>query len=170
MTRAGKRLKVDVANIIPAQRAGDIAVKAGCTVGDWCPIAPDTFASSTVKDVYVLGDAAVAAEMPKSAFAANSQAKVVAGDILAHLAGTEAAAASYRNITWSVLAPEDAVKLGANYAPKDGKLQATGAFMSEPGEAADLRRQTYLESLDWYEGITGDMFARVQRGADANKQ
>src|SRR5262245_5113334 len=170
ITRAGKRLKVDVANIIPAQRAGDIAVKAGCAVGDWCPIAPDTFASSTVNDVYVLGDAAVAAEMPKSAFAANSQAKAVASDILAHLAGKAESAASYRNICWSLLAPEDAVKLGASYAPKAGKLEASDGFMSQPGQAADLRRQTYLESLDWYDAITGEMFARAQRGADANKQ
>jgi sulfide dehydrogenase [flavocytochrome c] flavoprotein chain len=169
ITRANKRLKADVANIIPAQRAGDIAVKAGCAVGDWCPIDPGNFASSRVKDVYVLGDAAVAADMPKSAFSANSQAKVVANDLLAHLVGKEQLPARYRNVCWSLLAPEDGVKLGANYAPKDGKLEASGGFISEPGEAADVRRQTYLESLDWYEGITGDMFARVQHGAEANK-
>src|SRR5262245_9182269 len=51
-TRAGKRMKFDVANIIPPQRAGDIAGRAGCTVGDWCPIEPGTFASRIVKDVY----------------------------------------------------------------------------------------------------------------------
>ncbi|HEU0058362.1 MAG TPA: NAD(P)/FAD-dependent oxidoreductase [Hyphomicrobiaceae bacterium] len=169
-TRANKRVRFDVANIIPAQRAGDIAGRAGCTDRDWCPIDPATCASSTVKDVYVLGDAAVAADMPKSAYSANSQAKVVAGDILAHLVGKGEGPSHYSNTCWSLLAPEDGVKLGADYVPKGGKLVAEGAFSSAPGESAELRRQTYLESVDWYERITTDMFARVQRGAEANKR
>jgi len=169
LTRAGTRLKFDVANIIPPQRAGDIAVKAGCTEGDWCPIDPGSFASRKVNDVYVLGDAAIAAEMPKSAFSANSQAKVVAQDLLVHLVGKAPAPTRYRNTCWSLLAPEDGVKLGADYAPRADKLEAMGAFISEPGESADVRRQTYLESVDWYEHITADMFARVVRGAEANK-
>ncbi len=37
VTKAGKKVKADVANIIPQQRAGEIAAKAGCTEGDWCP-------------------------------------------------------------------------------------------------------------------------------------
>jgi sulfide dehydrogenase [flavocytochrome c] flavoprotein chain len=168
-TRANRRVKFDVANIIPAQRAGDIAVRAGCTDGDWCPIDPVNFASKAVKDVYVLGDAAVAADMPKSAFAANSQAKVVASDILAHLVGKAQTPARYSNTCWSLLAPDDGVKLGADYVPNAGKLAAEGGFISAPGESAELRRQTYLESVDWYERITADMFARIQRGAEAKK-
>ena len=75
-TNAGKRVRADVANIIPQQRAADIALRAGCAEGDWCPIRPENFASRKVKNVYVLGDAANAPDMPKSAFSANSQAKV----------------------------------------------------------------------------------------------
>jgi len=168
-TRTGKRLKFDVANIIPPQRAGDIAVRAGCTEGNWCPIDPSSFASRNVQDVYVLGDAAIAAEMPKSAFAANSQAKVVAQDILVHLAGKAAAPVSYRDTCWSLLAPEDGVKLGADYQPSAGKLEPRGEFGSAAGESAEARKQTYLESVDWYERITQDMFARIQRGAEAHK-
>ena len=168
-TRAGKRLKFDVANIIPPQRASDIAVRAGCTEGNWCPIDPSSFASRNLQDVYVLGDAAIAAEMPKSAFAANSQAKVVAQDILVHLAGKAAAPVGYRDTCWSLLAPEDGVKLGADYQPSAGKLAPRGEFGSAAGESAEARKQTYLESVDWYERITQDMFARIQRGAEAHK-
>jgi NADPH-dependent 2,4-dienoyl-CoA reductase/sulfur reductase-like enzyme len=130
VTKAGKKVKADVANIIPQQRAGEIAVKAGCTEGDWCPINADNFAAKKVQNVYVLGDASIAAEMPKSAFSANSQAKVVAGDILAELAKKERFPARYRNTCWSLLAPDDDVKIGANYAPKDGKLDPSGSFVS----------------------------------------
>ena len=67
-TKAGKKVKYDVANVIPQQSAGQIALSSGLAKGDWCPINPESFASVLVKDVYVLGDAAIAAEMPKSAF------------------------------------------------------------------------------------------------------
>ena len=170
VTKAGKKVKADVANIIPQQRAGDIAVKAGCTEGDWCPIDPSNCSSKKVKDVYVLGDAAIAAEMPKSAFSANSQAKVVAADILADLAKKERFPARYRNTCWSLLAPDDDVKIGANYAPKDGKFDSSGGFVSQRGEAADVRKQNYQESVGWYEAITADMFARPAAAAPAADQ
>jgi sulfide dehydrogenase [flavocytochrome c] flavoprotein subunit len=161
VTKAGKKVKADVANVIPQQRAGEVAVKAGCTEGDWCPINPESFASKKVKEVYLIGDATIAAPMPKSAFSANSQAKVVAADILTELANKEKFPARYRNTCWSLLAPDDSVKIGANYAPKDDKLDASGGFVSQKGEAADVRKQNYQESLGWYAAITADMFARA---------
>jgi NADPH-dependent 2,4-dienoyl-CoA reductase/sulfur reductase-like enzyme len=168
-TRANKRVKADVANVIPRQRAGEIAVKAGCAEGDWCPIDPNSFASARVSDVYVLGDAAVAADMPKSAVAANSQAKIVASDILAGLVGKARNGVRYHHACWSLLAPEDGVRLSAEYVPEGGKLEAVGGFQSEPGEPAEVRRRTFRESLDWYDSITSDMFARSQRGAELKR-
>jgi NADPH-dependent 2,4-dienoyl-CoA reductase/sulfur reductase-like enzyme len=170
VTKAGKKVKADVANVIPQQRAGEIAVKAGCIEGDWCPIVAANFSSKKVKDVYVLGDAAIAAEMPKSAFSANSQAKVVAADILAELAKKERFPARYRNTCWSLLAPDDSVKIGANYAPKDSKLDPSEGFVSQRGETVDVRKQNYQESVGWYAAITADMFARPGAAAPATDQ
>lgn len=157
-TKAGKKVKYDVANVIPQQSAGRIALRTGLAKGDWCPVNPENFSSALVKDVYVLGDATIAAEMPKSAFSANSQAKVAANDILAELAGGERFPARLRNTCWSLLAPDDNVKVGANYTPKDGKLDPSGSFVSKPGEDAGTRAQNYQESIGWYAGITADMF------------
>jgi hypothetical protein len=61
------------------------------------------------------------------------------------------------------VAPDDSLKIGANYTPADGKLQALEGFVSQPGEPADLRRQNYQESVAWYASITADMFAKVAR-------
>jgi sulfide dehydrogenase [flavocytochrome c] flavoprotein subunit len=162
VTKAGKTVKADVANIIPHQRAGEIAAKAGVTDGDWCPVNRENFLSAKAADIYVLGDASAltAAEMPKSAFSANSQAKVVAADILAALANKEKFEPRFRNTCWSLLAPDDDVSIGANYTPKDGKLEASGSFVSKPGEPADIRKQNYLESIAWYDNITTEMFAK----------
>jgi NADPH-dependent 2,4-dienoyl-CoA reductase/sulfur reductase-like enzyme len=160
-TRAGKTVRADVANVIPQQRAGAIAARAGVAKGDWCPIDPETFASPAAPDIYVPGDASIAAEMPKSAFSANSQAKVVAADILAALAGKEKFEPRLRNTCWSLLAPDDDVKIGASYTPRDGKLEPSGSFVSKPGEPADIRKQNYLESVAWYDNITTEMFAKA---------
>jgi NADPH-dependent 2,4-dienoyl-CoA reductase/sulfur reductase-like enzyme len=162
ITASGERVKAAVANVIPPQKAGEIAHVAGCAEGDWCPIRPESFASANVKDVYVLGDAAVAAEMPKSAFSANSQAKAAAADILADLAGRDHYTARYRNTCWSLLAKDDSIKIGAAYTPadKDGKalLEPSGAFVSQPSESAETRAKNYAESVAWYQAIVADAF------------
>ena len=81
------------------------------------------------------------------------------------LAKKEKFPARYRNTCWSLLAPDDNVKVGANYAPKDGKLDPSGGFVSQPGEAADVRKQNYQESIAWYDSITADMFAKTRPAA-----
>jgi sulfide dehydrogenase [flavocytochrome c] flavoprotein chain len=170
ITKAGKKVSWDVANIIPQQRAGEIALQAGCTEGDWCPVNLQNFTSKKVQHVYVLGDASIANDMPKSAFAANSQAKVVAGEILAELAHKQPQPPHYSNTCWSLLAPDDDVKIGANYAAEDDRLVASGAFASHGGEPAELRKQNYLESLAWYGAITGEMFALPRAPGGETKQ
>jgi NADPH-dependent 2,4-dienoyl-CoA reductase/sulfur reductase-like enzyme len=157
-TKSGNTIKADVANVIPNQRAGEIANRAGLTQGDWCPINAENFSSTKAKSVYVLGDASIAAPMPKSAFAANNQAKVVAADIMNTLVRKEKFPPSYRNTCWSMLAPEDSAKIGAAYQPKDNKLEEIAPFISKTGEDAATRKATYEESLAWYAAITQDIF------------
>lgn len=163
-TVSGLKVKAAVANIIPPQRAGQIAHAAGCAVGDWCPIVADSFASQSVRDVYVIGDASVAGDMPKSAFSANSQAKAVSNDLEALLAGKPKYPARYRNTCWSMLGPGNSVKIGASYAPRDGKVTAVSNFVSQSGEDALTREKSYKESIGWYAGIVAEMFnKRVQQ-------
>ena len=168
VTRSGRNIKADVANIVPPQRAGDIAKAAGLADGDWCPVNFDSFKSTKAESVYVLGDAAIASDMPKSAFAANNQAHAVAAGILADVAGKERQPARYRNTCWSMLGPDDSVKVGANYAPglKEGKpaLVASDPFVSATGESAAVRRQTFEESAAWYDSLTSEAFPRPAPG------
>lgn len=161
ITGSGEKVKAAVINIIPPQKAGMIAHQAGCAAGDWCPVKPDSFASAKVADVYVLGDASVAAPMPKSGFAANSQAKVVVNAIAAELGSKTRFPARYRNTCWSLISKDDSVKVGANYAVADGKLAASDSFISKPGEEATMRESNYKDSVGWYDGITADIFAKA---------
>lgn len=168
--KSGRSERAALANIIPAQKAGGIAATAGVTEGDWCPVHPENFTSTKVKDVYVLGDAAIAADMPKSAFTAVSQASVVADDIIADLSSKPRAAGKYRNTCWSMLSPENSVKIGGDYVPatKDGKafLEVHEPFVSKPGESGDLRRETYNESAGWYASLVADLYGTDPNAAE----
>jgi sulfite dehydrogenase len=85
-------VKGDVLNVVPPQRAGDIAVKAGLiTANDrWCGVDWRTMESTVVKGVHVLGDATLSAPaMPKSGSMANQHAKVCAAAVVAMINGRE---------------------------------------------------------------------------------
>ena len=169
--KSGRKERAAVANIIPAQKAGAIASIAGVTEGDWCPVHPENFTSTKVKDVYVLGDAAIAADMPKSAFTAVSQAGVVAEDIIADLSSKPRVTGKYRNTCWSMVAPDNSAKIGGDYVPatKDGKafLEVHEPFVSKPGESGDVRRETYNESAGWYASLVADLYGTDPNAASA---
>ncbi len=150
--------KADAASVVPAQKAGGIAHLAGVTDGDWAPIVPATMASRADPDIYVLGDASVASAMPKSGFSANSQAKVAANAIRGELTGSRVFPPRFANTCWSLIGTDDGVKVGANYQAGDDKIEVVDSFVSQTGEAADLRKATYEESEGWYAGITTDIF------------
>jgi sulfide dehydrogenase [flavocytochrome c] flavoprotein chain len=85
-------VKADVLNVLPAMRAGAIAVQTGLANSNarWCNVNYQTFASTAHKDIHVLGDAIqIAPAMPKSGHMANSHAKVAAAAIVAELSGWE---------------------------------------------------------------------------------
>lgn len=154
----GESIKVDVANVIPDQKAGMIAEIAGVTVQGWAPVHAKDMRSKLDDNIYVLGDAAAQGDMPKSSFAANSQAKVCADAILARLLGGEQKIPTFANTCWSLLAPDDSVKIGATYeATPEGIMRVEG-FSSKRKEDAAQRKKNHAESLEWYNSIILDMF------------
>jgi len=83
-------VKADVLNVVPPQKAGLIAEKAGLINANnrWCAVDWTTMESTAVKGVHVLADATLSAPaMPKSASMANQHAKVCAAAVVALLKG-----------------------------------------------------------------------------------
>ncbi|MEL6281718.1 MAG: NAD(P)/FAD-dependent oxidoreductase [Pseudomonadota bacterium] len=155
----GEAMKVDACNVIPKQKAGRIAELAGVTNdAGWAPVVPATFQSKADENIHVLGDASQQGDMPKSGFSANSQAKVAANAIRGALTGSKVFPAKFANTCWSLIDTNDGVKVGASYEATEEKVAKTDGFISQTGEDAALRKQTYEESLGWYAGITTDMF------------
>ena len=151
--------KADLANIIPAQMAGKIARDANLVdASGWCPIDPENMKSKVDPNIFVVGDACIPGDMPKSAFSANSQAKVAAMIIGGELGNARTFPARYSNTCWSLIETDDNVKVGGTYEPGEGKLKAVNTFISQKGEGEDLRKTNYKESQDWYASIVSDVF------------
>ena len=157
VTIDGEETKVDVCNVIPAMKAGRIAELAGVTDGNWAPVNAADMSSKADADIHVLGDASAQGDMPKSGFSANSQAKVCANAVRGALTGSTVFPAKFSNTCWSLIAPNDGVKVGATYEATPEKIAKVDGFISEVGETADVRKATYEESEGWYTGITADM-------------
>jgi sulfide dehydrogenase [flavocytochrome c] flavoprotein chain len=153
--------KADVANVIPPQNAGQVAGLAG--VADrtgWCPIDPVSFASTLQPNIHVIGDAAIAGAMPKSAFAANAQAKVCAAAVVVLLAGGTPTPPKLINTCYSLVAPDYGISVAGVYHPVDGKLvDVEGAGGISPLEApAEARVLEARLAAGWFRTITGEVF------------
>ena len=158
VTIDGEVTKVDACNVIPAMKAGRICEIAGITEGNWAPVSGHTMQSRVDENIHVLGDASAQGDMPKSGYSANSQAKVAAMAVRGALTGSKVFPAKFSNTCWSLVDTNDGVKVGATYEATDEKIAKIDGFVSKTGESADLRKATYEESIDWYSGITADMF------------
>jgi sulfide dehydrogenase [flavocytochrome c] flavoprotein subunit len=153
--------RADVANVIPPQRAGAIAQAAG--VADqtgWCPIDPVTFESRLQPGIHVIGDAAIAGAMPKSAFAANAQAQVCAAAIAGLLRGETPAEQKLVNTCYSLIAPGYGISIAGVYRPGDGLLrEVEGAGGTSPLDAPpEFREMEARYAQAWFETITGSVF------------
>jgi sulfide dehydrogenase [flavocytochrome c] flavoprotein subunit len=149
----------DLVNVIPAQVAGAIATSAGLAgPSGYCEIDPETMQSRIDPHIYVIGDAIIGSDMPKSAFAANSQAKVAAMNVRAELTGSAKFNARFTNTCWSLITPDDAVKVGGSYFAKDGKITSAHSFVSQPRESSAMRKNQVEENIGWYEAICADIF------------
>jgi NADPH-dependent 2,4-dienoyl-CoA reductase/sulfur reductase-like enzyme len=156
-----EKYKADVANVIPPQKAGRIAELAGATDrSGWCPTDPVTFESRQVPNVHVIGDACIAGAMPKSAFAANSQAKVCAVAVAKLARGEKPETPKLINTCYSLIAPDYGVSVAAIYHPVNGQLaEVAGSGGVSPVDAPMKLRNDEAKLADgWFETITSEVF------------
>lgn len=151
--------QADLVNVIPAQKAGRIAQDAGLTdASGYCPIDASSMRSTVDPEIFVVGDACIAGDMPKSGFAANSQAKVAALAALSDLVGRPSYAAHYESTCWSLLTPTDCVKVDGVYAAQAGRIREVAGFVSDTGEPDERRRLNVDEAHAWYDAMVADVF------------
>jgi len=151
----------DVANVIPPQRAGRIAALAGTAdASGWCPVDAITFESTLQPRVHVLGDAAIANAMPKSAFAANAQAKVCALQMARLFSDQPPIATTLLNTCYSLVAPRYAISVAGVYRPAGTQFaEIPGAGGTSDATAdAQTRALEAVHAEDWFRTVTAEVF------------
>ncbi len=151
----------DVINVVPPQRAGAIAARAGAAnASGWCPIDATSFESALVPGVHVIGDATIAAPMPKSAFSANQQAKVCAIQVARLLAGMAPEPTTLANTCYSYTTQDTAISVSGVYNNADGVFSnVPGAGgVSPSGATPAFRQREGRQAADWFRAITREAF------------
>jgi sulfide dehydrogenase [flavocytochrome c] flavoprotein subunit len=148
-----------VANVIPPQRAGRIAAIAGAADHTgWCPIDPVTFASKLVPDVHVIGDACIGGGIPKSASAANAEAKACAAALASLLSGKTPEMPRLVGACYNTVAPGYAFSLTGIYQPRDGLFAETEGGASPVDAPREVRRHEADIAQSWFQTITVNAF------------
>ncbi|MES1925965.1 NAD(P)/FAD-dependent oxidoreductase [Salinisphaera sp. T31B1] len=160
-TAGGDEVAADVLNIIPPQRAGRLAADAGLTdTAGWVPVAAHDFSVPGHDGIHVIGDATHAEPMPKSAYAANMQAKICAFALAAELAGETPADTQMINACYSLVAPDYGISVTEVYALNGDSIaaiQQAGGISALAADAATRQAESeYARS--WYQNMVHDSF------------
>ena len=156
-------VRADVLNVIPPQRAGAIARQANLVdESGWCPVDAASFESLRQAGTYVLGDAAIANAMPKSAFAANAQGRHCAAQVLRNLAGEPPLDGKLLNTCYSLVRPGYGISVAGVYEPAGEFWQEIdGAGGASPVTAPARQRSLEAEyAAAWFDHLTGSLFGR----------
>jgi sulfide dehydrogenase [flavocytochrome c] flavoprotein chain len=155
-------VKADVLNVVPPQRAGDIARSAGLinVNNRWAGVNWLTMESTAVPGIHVLGDATFSAPaMPKSGHMANQHAKVAAAAIIQLLKGQPVSEAPVvMNTCYSFVTARDVIHVASvhQYDKQDK------TFKTVPGSGGVSAAANQIEgryALAWAANIWADMLA-----------
>jgi len=123
-TEIGDKVKYDVINLIPPQRAGAIAVQADLVGADkrWCEVNHVTYESVKHKNIHVVGDATIGLPVPKSGTIANAMGKICANAVVNLLNGKEPPPMPPVNVCYSWVSNREAIAVINAYRIAQGKV------------------------------------------------
>jgi NADPH-dependent 2,4-dienoyl-CoA reductase/sulfur reductase-like enzyme len=153
-TELGDRVKYDVVNLIPPQRAGAIAVQADLVGADkrWCEVNHLTYESVKHRGVHVIGDATTGLPVPKSGNVANAMGKICASAVAHLLNGKEPPPMAPGNTCYSWVSDREAVAVVNVYKIEAGKVVQIEQKLT-PAQSETVARN----SLGWARAIWSDV-------------
>jgi sulfide dehydrogenase [flavocytochrome c] flavoprotein chain len=153
-TEPGDKIKYDVINLIPPQRAAAIAVEANLVGGDkrWCEVDHVTYESLKQKNIHVVGDATIGLPVPKSGNIANAMGKICATAIVHLLNGKEPPVVAPGNTCYSWVNDKEAIAVVNSYRIENGKVVQIEQKLT-PGKSVI----TAQNSLAWRASIWNDV-------------
>jgi NADPH-dependent 2,4-dienoyl-CoA reductase/sulfur reductase-like enzyme len=150
----GDRVRYDVLNLIPPQRAGQIAVQSELVGADrrWCEVNHLTYESVKQRNVHVIGDATIGLPVPKSGNVANAMGKICATAVVQALNGKEPPALAPGNTCYSWVNDREAIAVVNAYKVENGKVVQIEQKLT-PRAAASVAQN----SIGWRTSIWSDI-------------
>ena len=147
----GEKIDGDFIHIIPEQSAGKIIFDSKLCNDDWCKINPQTFQLLNFKDIYVVGDSIDAGDMPKSAFSAESQAKILSLNLVNRILEKAYLDPVFYDRAFSITSW---YRLNSN----NDRIVSLGSSQSSEDGLLNERLRESKEAYGWYESITKALY------------
>ena len=156
----GEKIDGDFIHIIPEQSAGKIIFDSKLCNGDWCKINPQTFQLLNFKDIYVVGDSIDAGDMPKSAFSAESQAKILSLNLVNRILQKVYLDPVFLNTCYSFSSYDRAFSITSWYRlnSNNDRIVSLGSSQSSEDGLLNERLRESKEAYGWYESITKTLY------------
>jgi sulfide dehydrogenase [flavocytochrome c] flavoprotein subunit len=160
----GEKVGGQVLNLIPPQRAGNIARDAGVITANnrWCEVDWTSMESVRVKGIHVTGDSTLSAPlMPKSGHMANQHGKTAAAAIVELMSGRAPIPPMMANTCYSYIDATQAVHVSSvhRYVPDKKTMETVpGSGGLSPMERARWELEGE-HAWSWAEQIWADMLA-----------
>ena len=150
------RVKYDVVNVIPPQRAGAIAVQADLVGADkrWCEVDQVTYESVKQKNIHVIGDSTTGLPVPKSGNVANAMGKICATAVVELLNGRPARPLPPGNTCYSWVSDREAIAVVNSYRIDGGKVVQIEQKLT-PAQSSDVAQR----AIGWAQSIWADVLA-----------
>ena len=153
-TELGDKVKYDVLNLIPPQRAGTIAVTADLVGVDkrWCEVDHQTYESVKHKNIHVIGDSTIGLPVPKSGNIANAMGKICAVAVTSLLNGRTVPTMAPGNTCYSWVSDKEAIAVVNSYKIEGGKVVQIEQKLT-PGQSEAWAQN----AVGWANSIWADM-------------
>jgi sulfide dehydrogenase [flavocytochrome c] flavoprotein chain len=150
------RIRYDVVNLIPPQRAGAIAVQADLVGGDkrWCEVNHVTYESVKQPNIHVIGDATVGLPVPKSGNVANAMGKIAAASVVSLINGKQPPSLAPGNTCYSWVSDREAIAVVNAYKIDNGKVVQIEQKLT-PAQSPLVAQR----AVGWAQSIWADILA-----------
>ena len=153
-------LRGDVLNVVPPQRAGDLARAAGLITANnrWCGVDWLSMESVAAKGIHVLGDATLSAPaMPKSGHMANQHGKIAAAAIVELMNGRQPSPEPIINNTcYSFVSDKEVIHV-ASVHRYDAAQKTLVAVAGSGGVSSQRSELEGVYAWGWAQNIWEDM-------------
>jgi NADPH-dependent 2,4-dienoyl-CoA reductase/sulfur reductase-like enzyme len=150
------KIRYDVVNVIPPQRAGAIAVQADLVGGDkrWCEVNHVTYESVKQPGIHVIGDATIGLPVPKSGNVANAMGKITAASVVSLIRGKPPTALAPGNTCYSWVSDREAIAVVNAYKIENGKVVQIEQKLT-PAQSPLVAQR----AVGWAQSIWADVLA-----------